>query len=224
MLSEINRTEFNHLLLSWFLQNQRSFPWRETLNPFHILLSEKLLQQTLARPTVIKAYLHLVTRYPDPCGLAQIPVPELERVIKPLGFLYRAKEIKSMAFELCDKFNGNVPSNLTDLMSLTGIGEYSSRAVLSFAFKQDVAVVDTNVARLLYRLFGIDRPMPANPARKKWLIDLATWLLPPGQSREHNYAILDLCALICTARTPKCQKCPVQRHCVYGNQKTGCDE
>lgn len=218
MLSEESKPEFQNKLLAWFDEFQRDFPWRKTSNPFYILLAEKLLQQTVARHTVVSAYCELISKYPTPDSLARAEVRELEKIVQPLGFLYRAKELKFMAQELVDEHAGVIPSNLSDLLALTGVGDYSARAVLSFAFEQDVPIVDTNVARLLYRIFGINEPMPANPARKKSLINLANNLLPLGNSRKYNLAILDLCALICKPRIPICSQCPIREFCVYGSR------
>jgi A/G-specific adenine glycosylase len=219
MLSEENKSQFQENLLNWFVKFQRDFPWRRTSNPFYVLLAEKLLQQTVARQTVVDAYSILVADYPDPFSLSQAEIRDIEDVIRPLGFLYRAKELRSLAQELVDRHNGQVPANLADLLALTGVGDYAARAVLSFAFRQDVPIVDTNVARLLYRVFGINEPLPANPARKKFLINLAQEMLPPGKTREYNLAVLDLCALVCKPQNPQCNQCPVRKFCIYGLSK-----
>jgi A/G-specific adenine glycosylase len=100
------------------------------------------------------------------------------------------------------------------LIALPGVGDYSARAVLSFAFGEDVPIVDTNVARFLYRLCGLPGPMPANPARKRSLIELAGELVPAGRAKEFNLAILDLCAQICRPKNPLCTDCPVNLYCI----------
>lgn len=187
MLSEENKVQFQENLLNWFVKFQRDFPWRRTSNPFYVLLAEKLLQQTVARQTVVDAYSKLITDYPDPFSLSQAEIEDIEDVIRPLGFLYRAKELRSLAQELVDRHDGQIPANLADLLALTGVGDYAARAVLSFAFRQVVPIVDTNVARLLYRIFGINEPLPANPARKKHLINLAQEMLPSKKTREYNF-------------------------------------
>lgn len=217
MLSEEGKVQFQENLLNWFVEFQRDFPWRRTSNPFYVLLAEKLLQQTVARQTVIDAYSKLITDYPDPFRLSQAKIQDIEDIIRPLGFLYRAKELRSLAQELVDRHNGQIPTKLADLLALTGVGDYAARAVLSFAFKQDVPIVDTNVARLLHRVFGINDPLPANPARKKFLINLAQEMLPLGKAREYNLAILDLCALVCKPQNPQCNQCPVRKLCIYGS-------
>jgi A/G-specific adenine glycosylase len=217
--SEDDIAEFQRLLLSWFEKEQRLFPWRLRLEPYEVLVAEKLLQQTAARPVVIKAYEELLRRYPNPKVLAAAKQPDLEELVRPLGFVYRAADLLAMAQALVERHQGKVPGNLKELLALPGVGDYAARAVLSFAFGEDVPVVDTNIARFLYRLYGIPGRLPFNPARKKSLIELAASLVPAGRSKEWNLAILDLCALICKPSTPLCSSCPVQPYCNYGSEK-----
>jgi A/G-specific adenine glycosylase len=202
-------------LLSWFESAGRCFPWRLQRDPFAILIAEKLLQQTAARQVVIDAYRALLSRYPTAVDLATADVRILKKFIRPLGLAYRAQELRSMGRALVSEFDGIVPSELKDLLLLPGVGDYAARAVLSFAFDRDVPIVDTNVARFLYRLFGISAPFPANPSRKKSLIELATYLIPEGNARKFNFAILDLCAAICRPARPLCEICPVRHLCAF---------
>ncbi len=218
-LTEGTRIGFQERLLSWFEQACRDFPWRSQSDPYATLIVEKLLQQTAAREVVVQAYQQLLDQYPTPQHLSQANVPELEQIVRPLGFTYRAKELRTMAQELVARHNGIVPGNLNDLLNLPGVGDYAARAVLSFAYGEDVPVVDTNVARFLYRLYGLEGPLPANPARKRSLISLAGKLIPAGRSKEFNLAILDLCAQICRPTNPLCPDCPVQVYCVYGTKR-----
>ena len=206
-------------LLHWFETFRREFPWRDTFDPYEIIVAEKLLQQTLARQTVVTVYENLLVLYPRPEQLATANLLDLENLIRPLGLLYRARELKAMAQEIVSSYQGAVPRTLEELLSLTGIGQYCARAVLSFAYNEDIAIVDTNVARFLHRLFGIDDPLPANPARKKKLIELAESLLPSGRSKDFNLAILDLCALICKSGQPLCDQCPISRYCSFGTSR-----
>lgn len=211
---------FQHNLLAWFSQNKRYFPWRETSDPYAILIAEKLLQQTQARESVVYAYQTLLSSYPSPQLLAEANLADVSAIIQPLGLAYRAADLVGLAADLVTLHEGVIPNNLSSLMALTGVGDYSARAVLSFAFGHDVAVVDTNVARIFYRIFSIPGRMPSNPARKRSLIDLATALLPAGQARQFNLALLDLGALVCTPRSPDCKDCPVLEYCDYGKANT----
>ncbi len=213
--------ELQDRLLAWFASNRRDFPWRRTSDPYAVLVAEKLLQQTAARKVVVDAYQTLVGTYPSAEALAGARSEHLGSVIAPLGFHYRAKELKALGVALLDRHAGKVPAQLQELKALPGVGDYAARAVLSFAYGQDVPVVDTNVARFLYRVFAISGRLPSNPARKKSLIDLAARLVPTGRSREFNLAVLDLCALICTPSRPKCTSCPVQQFCSFGQGASG---
>lgn len=217
-------TSLQERLLLWFESHQRDFPWRDTRNPYAILVAEKLLQQTAARESVVHAFREIMERYPTPEMMAQANPADLHTIIEPLGFHYRAQELRALANTLVAQYAGEVPTNLQDLMRLPGVGEYTARAVLTFAHGQDIPVVDTNVARLLYRLFGIDQPLPPNPARKRSILHLAALLTPSGRSREFNLAILDLCGEICTVHNPSCGTCPIQAHCAYGREKLSANE
>ncbi len=208
-------------LLSWFEEHERFFPWRKTSDAFKILIAEKLLQQTAATKTVVGAYRELNRRYPTPESLAAAPLNRLERIISPLGFHYRAAEMKQLAKAIVAEHEGMVPSKFADLMRLPGVGDYCARAVLAFGFGQDVPVVDTNVARFLYRVFGLRGGLPKNPARSSKLIQLAGSLVPQGRARDFNLAILDLCASVCVASRPNCQACPIRKDCYFARSIPG---
>lgn len=217
----LNQTEINDLqerLLSWFQDNRRDFPWRKTSDPFHILIAEKLLQQTSAGDRVVNAYLKIVTKYPNSNALSSARIEELNEIVAPLGLHYRAQELINLASAVRSQFSGILPNEYKSLMKLPGVGEYSARAVLSFGFNQNIAIVDTNVARVLFRVFGITLPMPTNPARKKYLIDLATTMIPEGKSKEFNFALLDFSAIICKPKNPACYSCPINKYCFYFNK------
>jgi A/G-specific adenine glycosylase len=212
-LDSADKLAFQEALLSWFARARRDFPWRQKCDPYGLLLAEKLLQQSVARPSLTRAYGQLLAAYPSPADLAQASVADLDRVIAPLGLRYRAAELRAMACELVERHNGTVPDDRGKLLALTGVGEYCAAAVLSFAYRQDVPVVDTNVARFLYRLCRIPGKLPANPARSRRLAQMAAALLPGGRSMDFNFAVLDLCAAICRPSHPKCPECPVKEHC-----------
>ena len=205
-------------LLIWANKNKRRFPWRSKVGAYRILLAEKLLQQTAARENVARAYQELTAYCPNSERLAKADIAKLTKIIKPLGFSYRAKELKALGQAIVLNYNGRVPRNLKRLLSLPGVGDYAARAVLSFAFSKDVPIVDTNVARFLFRFLGLPGALPSNPARNKELLRLAAKLVPSGRSREYNFAILDLCAAVCTSTNPKCQICPVRHGCAFGSR------
>ena len=213
--SDKKKRAFQSALLEWFQQNHRDFPWRTRLEPYSILLAEKVLQQTAARDVSINAYETLLTTYPVPSDLAKARAEDLHEVFKPIGLSYRARELPEMARYLIENHAGEVPADLEKLLSIPGVGNYTARAILSFAYEFDVGVVDTNVSRIFYRIFALSGPLPKNPARKKMLLDLSDALVPTGKSRPFNFAILDLGALVCTVRQPLCGECPVSRFCIH---------
>ncbi len=209
---------FRESLLGWFAEHGREFPWRMRRDAYAIMVSEKLLQQTAAKEVVVRAYDALLAAYPALVDLSQAAVDDLEVLLRPLGLTYRSRELVQLAQHLVKQCSGQIPESLSGLMQLPGIGEYSARAILSFAYGADLAVVDTNVARFLHRLYGIEGKLPANPARKRPLVELADGLVPAGRSRPYNLAVLDLCALVCSPRKPQCGACPVRIHCSFGNK------
>lgn len=206
-------------LLAWFGVKGRHFPWRETRDPYAVLLAEKLLQQTAARPDVVQAYHSLLAAFPSPAALAKADGTAVRDMIQSLGLHYRSQELITLAREIVLGYKGHVPNDLKALLAIHGVGDYTARAVLCFAFGQDVPIVDTNIARILYRLFELPGPFPANPARKRSLLELAGELLPKGQSREFNLAMLDLGALVCTHSAPECGICPLSSICAFAAAK-----
>lgn len=220
-VSQVNVTDMaiaalRECLFAWFKANRRDFPWRDTCDPYAILVAEKLLQQTTAREAVTTAFQTILNHYPDPRSLAKARLRDLRVIIAPLGFLFRARHLKDMATALVKQHQGQVPAELGELKTLPGVGDYAARAVLSFAYGKDEPIVDANIGRFLHRVFELPFAPSANPARDKRLIDLAAKLIPPGNSRSFNFAMLDLCALVCTSRKPKCPICPLRTLCCFG--------
>ena len=213
-----NVDELQKELLKWFFDHGRKFPWRKTRNPYKILVAEKLLQQTRATEGVIQSYKKVIKEYPTIYELASCDVSELRSYIANLGLPFRASHLRIMSQEVVSKFGGKIPRSYEELLKLHGIGEYIARAILCFAYNQDVAIVDTNVGRFIYRIYDIKIPFPANPSRNKYIQTLAEKIIPRNKSRDFNLAILDLCALICTARLPKCYSCPIMSSCLYSKK------
>jgi DNA (cytosine-5)-methyltransferase 1 len=212
--------EIQRRLLEWFSNNKREFPWRRTSNPYAVLLAEKLLQQTSVNDTVVDIYRQLLRRYPTVHALAHADVKHLEQLIHRLGFNYRAKEMKKLAQAIVSDHHGKIPGDLASLLKLPGVGDYIARAILCFAYGQPVPIVDTNVARLLFRLFGLTGKFPQNPARNRRLINLASNLIPEDEAKSYNLAVLDFCAAICTPSNPKCEICPLLNLCHDGRRQT----
>lgn len=211
--------EVSAQLLVWFDHHERHFPWRDTTDPYAILLAEKLLQQTSVGEPVLKTYSAILSRFPTVYALAQATQSELESMMAVLGFRYRAAELPRIAQEIVRRHGGFVPDDLKELLRLPGVGEYIAGAVLCFAFVRQMPIVDTNVARFLYRLFGLSGSLPSNPARNHRLWVLASNLVPIGAARSYNLAVLDLCAEVCTPSNPKCTACPAVARCQHGQMR-----
>jgi A/G-specific adenine glycosylase len=196
---------FQHKLLEWYVHHGRNLPWRHTRNPYHILVSEIMLQQTQV-DRVIPKYHEWLHRYPTFDTLAIAPLEEVKQLWRPLGYNIRPLRLYQIAQSVVTKCNGQLPESLDDLLALPGIGRYTAGAILSFAFHKDAPIVDTNVQRVILRLFDI----PGDSKRvavKNRVWQLAESLIPPGKAYIFNQALIDFGALICTARNPHCSSC-----------------
>lgn len=209
--------QFTKNLLKWFETNQRRFPWRETANPYNILIAEVLLRKTDAKK-VLSIYDTFIEKYPNCTKLASSGA-ELQNLLRPIG-LYRkkAKDFVIMASIIETKYCRQIPESKDLLLKLPGVGNYIANAVLCFAFRQPYPLVDTNVIRVVTRVFSI------TAKTKRARTDAALWqfmekMLPRDKCREFNLSIIDLGALICLLRKPKCQICPIGLICCYYNEK-----
>jgi A/G-specific adenine glycosylase len=144
--------EFWANLLKWFESNSRRYSWRETKNPFHILVAEFLLQQTHVRK-VEEVYKKLITEYPRPIDLANVEIEDIRKIIQPIGLVYRADRLKKCTEIIVSKYEGKVPCNLNDLKSLPGVGDYIAHAVMCYGCGFPTVPIDTNVIRLFKRYF-----------------------------------------------------------------------
>jgi A/G-specific adenine glycosylase len=204
---------FRQKLLLWFQKHGRTFPWRKTRDPYRVLVAEILLQKTNAAK-VLPAYRQLVKKYPKVRDLASANVADLRSIIRPLGLLYRARRLKKMARGIIINHGGKLPLTQKELKKLYGVGDYMTNAVMSFAYEQPVPIVDTNIVRVFARVFGTKSPRPrARTDRMLW--ERIGTAVPAKRARDFNLALLDLAALVCTARDPKCSVCPMIRICLY---------
>ena len=200
-------------LLAWWEKNKRNFPWRSTKDPYRILVAEILLRKTDA-PKVLAIYEDFFKKYPSIKELAEASEVGLAEFLKPLGlYRVRAKQLKNIAKEISEKYKGIIPQDPESLKKLKGIGSYIANAVACFAHGKTVPVVDTNVARVISRVFGI-KPK-ARPHLDKRIWRVADELVKLGDARKINLAIIDLATLVCTARQPNCKICPLKEHCAY---------
>ena len=204
---------FQRGLLRWYRRNGRDLPWRRTRDPYKILVSEIMLQQTQV-DRVIPKYHEFLRRYPTVKALAGAPKADVRKVWYPLGYNVRPLRLRNIARTVVRNHSGRIPDSYDGLLAMDGIGRYTAGAVLSFAFEQDAPILDTNVARLLQRYFGL-RGAPGRPQgrlqRRLW--ELAARVIPPGRGYDTNQAMMDFGALICTAKSPKCPACALRRTC-----------
>jgi len=202
------RRAFRRRLLGWYRRNGRDLPWRRTRDPYRVLVSEIMLQQTQVSRVVPK-YREWLRRYPSLGALAEASTGEVREAWYPLGYNIRPLRLRAIARTVVRRHGGRLPSTRDGLLALAGIGAYTAGAVLSFAFGQDAPILDTNVRRVLRRVWlGEGRP-----ARDRALWDLAARLLPKGRAYDFNQALMDLGATVCTARRPRCGACPLARMC-----------
>lgn len=205
------RRRFRTKLLAWYRANGRDLPWRRTTDPYHVLVSEVMLQQTQV-DRVLPKYVEWLDKYPTLEALASAHDEEVVRTWYPLGYNIRPRRLQSIAREAVARFDGRLPGEEGTLLSFKGIGAYTAGAVLSFAFGRRAAILDTNVARVLFRVF-VGRGEPRSSAMQRQLWDLSRRLLPRRDVYDFNQALMDFGATQCPARKPKCLICPMQRFC-----------
>ena len=198
-------------LLAWFAHRQRDLPWRRDYSPYQVWISEIMLQQTQVR-TMLPYYQRWLECFPDTSAVAAAGEDELLKAWEGLGYYSRVINIQRTARILLDRFGGELPNDRRSLLALPGIGPYTAGAILGLAFNQPVAAVDGNVKRVLARLFDLDLPSNS-PTGHRAITELATSLIPEGQARLFNQALMELGALICLPRRPACERCPVAGTC-----------
>ena len=194
-------------LLAWGERHRRDLPWRSTRDPWAILVSEVMLQQTqVAR--VVPRYEAFLKEFPTPLACASAPVAAVIRAWDGLGYNRRAVQLHRCARQVVEEHSGSLPRDLTALLELPGVGPYTARAVLVFAYEHEAGVVDTNVGRVLARWQG----RRLAPAEAQAAADEA---VPPGEGWAWNQSLFDFAAGVCTRRTPRCDQCPVFSACCW---------
>jgi A/G-specific adenine glycosylase len=198
-------------LLTWYSAEQRDLPWRTTQDPYAILVSEIMLQQTQV-DRVLPKYLQFLSAFPTLTALAEAPTAEVIAVWVPLGYNTRAVRLQSIARQVITDYGGRIPDDIDELLKLKGVGRYTAGAISCFAYHKQVATVDTNIRRVLHRIFlGLEHPEPR--ANDVQMLTLAEHVLPPGSAYNWNQALMDLGATICTSNNPQCTRCPLQETC-----------
>ncbi|MHB1354599.1 MAG: A/G-specific adenine glycosylase [Anaerolineae bacterium] len=199
-------------LIEWYEREHRTLPWRDTTDPYHIWVSEVMLQQTQV-VTVVPYYLRFLTRFPTVAVLAEASLDDLLVQWRGLGYYSRARNLHKAAKLICERYGGQVPDTLSALRALPGIGDYSAGAILSIAFGRDIVAIDGNVRRVLCRLFNY-AGNPLESAGKRVMHDYAQALLPIGHAGTYNQAMMELGATICSVTSPHCPECPLTADCV----------
>lgn len=197
-------------LLTWYNQEKRDLPWRNTNDPYAIWLSEVILQQT--RVDQGMAYYHkLLAHYPTVNDLANAPIDEVLSLWQGLGYYSRGRNLHATAKKIQEL--GNFPSSYTSLLELKGIGPYTAAAIASFAFNEQVAVLDGNVFRVITRFLASELPIDKGTTRKTFQTMLNEWI-PAHAPADFNQATMELGATVCTPKNPKCEICPLAPSCL----------
>ena len=198
---------FARKLLQWYARHGRDLPWRHTRDPYRVLVSEIMLQQTQVSRVVPK-YREWMRKYPSWGVLAKAPVRQVRDTWYPLGYNVRPIRLREIARTVTRKYAGRLPDTKPELLALKGIGRYTAGALLTFAYGKREPILDTNVRRVLHRVFFGNRPVTD---RVLW--DLSAAVLPRRQPYDFNQALMDLGATVCTARAPACPGCPMRPSC-----------
>jgi A/G-specific adenine glycosylase len=216
-----DRTLFFHALLAWFDRSRRDLPWRlprdaapgARLDPYHVLISEAMLQQTQVS-TVIPYFDRLCKAFPTLQSLAHADEQQVLRLWQGLGYYSRARNLKAAAKEILSKFDGKLPDTVDEMRSLPGVGRYTAGAIASIAFNKRAPILDGNVARVLCRIDRIESD-PREPATRDALWKRAEEILPDESNRvgDFNSALMELGAMVCTPRNPQCLVCPARSFC-----------
>jgi A/G-specific adenine glycosylase len=198
-------------LARWFGQNRRDLPWRRTRDPYSILVSEIMLQQTTVS-AVIPYYQKWLQRFPTIGRLARANTSQVLHAWQGLGYYSRARHLHRCARICLARFSGNLPLDVQELRRLPGIGRYTANAVAVFAFDESLPLVEANTARVLARIFNMREPIDSTSGREK-LWNASARLVPESGARDFQSAMMDLGARVCVAGKPRCGICPIKQFC-----------
>jgi len=201
---------FQDALLKWFEENKRDMPWRRTYDPYHIWLSEIMLQQTQVA-TVIPYFERYIDRYPTIEDLAGADETEVLKLWEGLGYYSRARRLIPCAQQVVEDYGGKLPMDKKDLLDLPGIGPYTAGAILSIAYNQPFPAVDGNVKRVFSRVYDVEAPV--NDPKQHKVYEELVMAVMPEDARNFNQGLMELGALICKPASPTCDICPISGHC-----------
>lgn len=198
-------------LISWYGVHKRDLPWRRVRDPYAILVSEVMLQQTQVA-TVLPYYERFLRRFPDVRALGEAEESEVLALWSGLGYYRRGRALHQAARKILHEHGGKFPTTYEQILVLPGVGRYSAGAVGSFAFGLRLPIVEANSARVLARVFALRLALKGSLGQRR-LWEYAEQLLPEHNAREHNYALMELGALVCTPLNPACESCPLREGC-----------
>ncbi len=201
---------FRQQLLKWSQQNFREFPWRQTSDPYAIFVAEFLLQKTDANK-VLPVYKTFLTKYPTLQDLANANVEEIATILKSLGLFFRAQRLLDSAQIVLEKYKGIIPNSENKLLELPGVGMYTARSICTNSYQQTLAVLDSNIARIVERFFGITGGRVKTRCKILW--QAAEQIAPDREVEKWNLTLLDFGAKVCKAKNPLCIECPLQKQC-----------
>ncbi|WP_079913609.1 A/G-specific adenine glycosylase [Paenibacillus sp. 32352] len=211
MDTNLKKQYFSEELLSWYRKHRRDLPWRRSRNPYHIWISEVMLQQTRVE-TVIPYFHRFIERFPTMEALAEAPEEDVLKLWEGLGYYSRARNLQGAVREVQERYGGTVPDTLKEISTLKGVGPYTAGAVLSIAYNKPEPAVDGNVMRVLSRYFLIEEDI-MKVSTRGIMEKLAKELIPEGAAGDFNQGLMELGAMVCTPRSPHCLTCPVMEHC-----------
>ncbi|UCD65362.1 MAG: A/G-specific adenine glycosylase [Deltaproteobacteria bacterium] len=199
------------LILAWFQKNARDLPWRKTYDPYHVWISEIMLQQT-QMDRVVNYFNRWISYFPDMTSITKASEEEVLKLWEGLGYYSRARNIIKTANILLSEYGGKLPADHGRLLKLPGIGKYTAAAIMSIAFNKEYPLVDANIERVFARLFNLDKPV------KEKITHAFIWrkskeMVPQGKAREFNQALMELGALVCISKNPRCKVCPIMSCC-----------
>lgn len=203
---------FRYQLRAWADRNLRNFPWRRTSDPYAVFVAEFLLQKTGAA-TASPIYQTFMSRYPTLEALAAAPREDVACLLQPLGLAFRSDRLRQSAQLVLEQYKGKIPDTEAQLLTLPGVGKYTARSICANAFGQPLAVLDTNVARILERFFGLQGNRVKSRCKLLW--HWAEQVAPKTEVGTWNLTLLDFGATVCTAKNPCCTDCPLQEQCHY---------
>ena len=198
-------------LLKWFRKNARDLPWRKTYAPYHVWISEIMLQQT-QMDRVVEFFNRWIARFPDIESITRANEEEVLKLWEGLGYYARVRNIMKSAKIIQAQHNGRLPAEHDQLLKLPGIGRYTAGAIMSIAFNIAYPLVDANIERVFARLFNLAKPVKDKKTHT-FIWEKAADMLPRDKAREFNQALMELGALVCIARNPRCKICPIIQHC-----------